>query len=139
MIVAKEIKRRHKIGQPLLVGTISIEKSEKLSRLLKREGVKHQVLNAKHHEREARIIARAGEKGMVTIATNMAGGGGGCFFFYGGPETVRLIEKSLRLRSIDNLWIEHLTSIEGLREGIGLRGYGQRDPLMEYKREAYGM
>jgi preprotein translocase subunit SecA len=73
--VAHEIKTRHEKGQPLLVGTISIEKSEKLSRMLRREGVKHQVLNAKHHEREAKIIARAGEKGMVTIATNMAGRG----------------------------------------------------------------
>ena len=349
--VAKEIKRRNKIGQPMLVGTISIEKSEKLSRILKREGIKHQVLNAKHHEREARIIARAGEKGQVTIATNMAGRGvdiilsegvqdlgglhvlgterhesrridnqlrgrsgrqgdpGSSQFYvsteddlmriFGGdrikslmgtlrvpedqpienrfisrslegaqqkvegfnfdirkhlleyddvlnkqreiiyrrrlrilknnasekryssikeeiidainneidrvvrlnaeltekeewdtkeiiekintilPESYKneienikkyknvdkiieylqeltlkayeerektigseqenLIEKTLILRSIDNLWIEHLTSIEELREGIGLRGYGQRDPLMEYKREAYSM
>ena len=56
-----------------------------------------------------------------------------------GEEVQRLIEKTLILRSIDNLWIEHLTSIEELRQGIGLRGYGQRDPLTEYKREAYNM
>ncbi|MBU2595352.1 SEC-C domain-containing protein [Patescibacteria group bacterium] len=322
LAVAQEIKLRHKKGQPLLVGTISIEKSERLSRILKREGVKHQILNAKHHEREAKIIARAGEKEMVTIATNMAGRGvdiilgngvkelgglhvlgterhesrridnqlrgrtgrqgdpGSTQFYVSmeddlmrifggdrikalmktlrvpedqplenrfisrslegaqekvegfnfdirkhlleyddvlnkqreiiykrrhrilkdkssqkkykslkeeimaaikeeiecggeasailpenykreikktksinklveqvyqerevsiGSEMMRLVEKSLMLRSIDNLWIEHLTSIEELRQGIGLRGYGQRDPLTEYKREAYNM
>lgn len=349
--VAQEIKKRNKLGQPMLVGTISIEKSERLSRILRREGVRHQVLNAKHHEREARIIARAGEKGMVTIATNMAGRGvdiilgpgvkklgglhvlgterhesrridnqlrgrsgrqgdpGSSQFYVSmeddlmrifggdrikslmtslkvpedqpienrfisrslegaqqkvegfnfdirkhlleyddvlnkqreiiyrrrrrvledkasekkysslkdeiqsalndeiervvrlntelsegkhwnikeiienlntilpdsyasriekikeikdvegiikelrdltieayesreksiGEEQEKLIEKSLILQSIDNLWIEHLTSIEELREGVGLRGYGQRDPLTEYKREAYTM
>jgi len=73
--VVEEIKKRHKKGQPILVGTISIEKSEKLSKMLFREGIPHQVLNAKNHEREADIIARAGQKGTVTIATNMAGRG----------------------------------------------------------------
>lgn len=73
--VINEIKERHNQGQPLLVGTISIEKSELLSDMLKREGVPHNVLNAKHHEREAEIIKDAGQKGMVTIATNMAGRG----------------------------------------------------------------
>ncbi|MCD6422357.1 SEC-C domain-containing protein, partial [bacterium] len=73
--VVEEIKRRHRRGQPLLVGTLSIEKSERLSAMLKREGIKHEVLNAKHHEREAKIIAKAGRKGAVTIATNMAGRG----------------------------------------------------------------
>ena len=73
--VVEEIKECHDIGQPVLVGTTSIEKSEHLSRLLKREGIKHEVLNAKHHEKEAEIVAHAGQKGMVTIATNMAGRG----------------------------------------------------------------
>jgi len=73
--VVREIVRRNKKGQPILVGTISVEKSEHLSRILKREGVKHEVLNAKHHEREGKIIAQAGKKGKVTIATNMAGRG----------------------------------------------------------------
>jgi len=73
--VVEDIKERHKVGQPLLVGTISIEKSELLSDMLKREGVKHEVLNAKHHEKEAEIVKNAGQKGMVTIATNMAGRG----------------------------------------------------------------
>ncbi len=73
--IVREIKKLHKKGQPILVGTISIDISEKLSRMLKKEGIPHEVLNAKHHEREAEIIAQAGQKGRVTIATNMAGRG----------------------------------------------------------------
>jgi preprotein translocase subunit SecA len=73
--VVEEIKNLHKNGQPVLVGTISIEKSERLSKMLKKEGIKHQVLNAKNHEREAEIIASAGQNGTVTISTNMAGRG----------------------------------------------------------------
>ncbi len=73
--IAKEIDKRNKIGQPMLVGTISIETSELLSKLLKRRGVKHDVLNAKQHEREAEIVENAGQKYAVTIATNMAGRG----------------------------------------------------------------
>ncbi|BCU83202.1 protein translocase subunit SecA [Polycladomyces abyssicola] len=73
--VVEEIVRRHKKGQPVLVGTVSIEKSEQLSQMLKKRGIPHQVLNAKNHEREAEIIAQAGQKGAVTIATNMAGRG----------------------------------------------------------------
>lgn len=73
--IVNEIIQRHKKGQPVLVGTIAIEKSELLSELLKKRGVKHEVLNAKNHEREAQIIANAGQKGAVTIATNMAGRG----------------------------------------------------------------
>jgi preprotein translocase subunit SecA len=73
--VVEEIKDDHKRGQPVLVGTVSIEKSEMLSKLLKRAGVPHVVLNAKYHEREASIVAQAGRKGAVTIATNMAGRG----------------------------------------------------------------
>ncbi|PIQ92863.1 MAG: preprotein translocase subunit SecA [Parcubacteria group bacterium CG11_big_fil_rev_8_21_14_0_20_39_14] len=73
--IVREIKERNKKGQPVLVGTISIEKNEYLSRLLEREGVPHKVLNAKHHEQEGAIIAQAGKLGAVTIATNMAGRG----------------------------------------------------------------
>jgi len=73
--VVEEIVDCHRRGQPVLVGTVSIEKSERLSRLLEKRGVPHQVLNAKHHEKEAQIIALAGQKGAVTIATNMAGRG----------------------------------------------------------------
>ena len=73
--IIQEIQECHDQGQPVLVGTISIEKSELLSRHLKKKGVKHNVLNAKHHEKEAEIIAQAGQQGAVTIATNMAGRG----------------------------------------------------------------
>lgn len=73
--VAAEIEKAHKEGQPVLVGTTSIEKNEIISQLLRRRGVKHEILNAKNHEREAEIIAKAGEKGAVTVATNMAGRG----------------------------------------------------------------
>src|SRR6202050_1914626 len=72
---AKEIQTRHEKGQPVLVGTISVEKSEKLAAALKKMGVRHEVLNAKNHEREAFIIAQAGRKGAVTVSTNMAGRG----------------------------------------------------------------
>ena len=73
--VIEDIKEKHENGQPVLVGTISIETSEYLSKLLKRQGIKHEVLNAKQHEREADIVAQAGRFGAVTIATNMAGRG----------------------------------------------------------------
>ena len=73
--IADEIERVHKTGQPILVGTITIDKSEELSAVLKSRGIKHQVLNAKHHDKEALIVAQAGKKGAVTIATNMAGRG----------------------------------------------------------------
>ncbi|WP_411682546.1 preprotein translocase subunit SecA [Clostridium thailandense] len=73
--IVEEIVETYKKGQPVLVGTVSIEKSELLSDMLKKKGVSHQVLNAKYHEQEAEIIAHAGEKSMVTIATNMAGRG----------------------------------------------------------------
>ena len=73
--IVEEIKAAHAKGQPILVGTVSIEKSEKLSALLKREGLPHEVLNAKNHEKEAEIIAQAGKFGAITIATNMAGRG----------------------------------------------------------------
>jgi len=292
--VAEEIKKRSESGQPVLVGTISIQKSEKLSAILKRMGVKHQVLNAKHHEREAKIIEQAGRIGAVTVATNMAGRGvdiilggapldkkehekvvnlgglhvlgterhesrridnqlrgrsgrqgdpGSSQFYVSmeddlmrifggermknlmerlrlpddmpiqhslisrsiesaqkkvegynfdirkhlveyddvankhrqaiytkrrdilagreihpeildlmdenerieyekkynslGKETMGQVERMVYLRSIDMMWIEHLNAMELMRQGIGLRGYGQRDPLVEYKGEAY--
>ena len=73
--VINEIKERHKTGQPVLVGTTSIAQSEELSAFLKKQGIDHNVLNAKHHEKEAEIVAQAGQKNQVTIATNMAGRG----------------------------------------------------------------
>ncbi len=73
--VADEVAARHAVGQPCLIGTVSIESSERLSRLLSKRGIRHETLNAKHHEREAQIVAQAGRVGAVTIATNMAGRG----------------------------------------------------------------
>jgi len=90
---AKEIQELHEKGQPVLVGTISIEKSEKLSRILKKMGVKHEVLNAKQHEREALIVAQAGRKGAVTVSTNMAGRGTD-ILLGGNPE--HLAQEALR-------------------------------------------
>ena len=75
LALANRIAEVHATGQPILVGTISIEKSELISEMLKRRGIKHNVLNAKQHEKEAEIVAEAGRLGMVTIATNMAGRG----------------------------------------------------------------
>jgi preprotein translocase subunit SecA len=94
----EEITERHEDGQPILVGTTSIEKSERVSRLLDKRGVKHQVLNAKHHEREAHIIAQAGRKGAVTVATNMAGRGVDIML---GGNVEYLAEESLRARDLD--------------------------------------
>jgi preprotein translocase subunit SecA len=86
-----EIQKLHETQQPVLVGTTSIEKSERLSDLLKKKGVKHSVLNAKQHEREAEIVAQAGRKGMVTIATNMAGRGTD-ILLGGNPEFMAKVE-----------------------------------------------
>jgi len=86
--IIREIKKRHQNGQPVLVGTVSIEKNELLSSYLKKEGVTHQLLNAKNHEQEAMIISQAGEKGVVTIATNMAGRG--VDIVLGGDEVIKL-------------------------------------------------
>ncbi len=83
---AEDIEARYKKGQPVLVGTISIEKSERLSRMLKAKGVPHNVLNAKYHEREAEIVADAGQKKAVTIATNMAGRGTDIILGKGVPD-----------------------------------------------------
>jgi preprotein translocase subunit SecA len=87
--IINEIEKWHKVGRPILVGTTSVEVSELLSRLLKRKGIPHQVLNAKYHEKEAEIIARAGQFGAVTIATNMAGRGTDIKL---GPNVVRAKE-----------------------------------------------
>jgi preprotein translocase subunit SecA len=93
---AKEIKVLHEKGQPVLVGTISVEKSERLSGILKKMGVRHEVLNAKNHEREAHIVAQAGRKGAVTVSTNMAGRGTD-ILLGGNPEV--LLEDRLNARA----------------------------------------
>lgn len=111
--VIEDIKESHKKGQPVLVGTVSIEKSEKLSKLLAKEGIKHEVLNAKFHEKEAAIVAQAGKYGAVTIATNMAGRGtdimlGGNSEFLAKQEMVKLryspeqIEQSTAFNETDD-------------------------------------
>ena len=98
------IKELHKKNQPILVGTVSIEKSERLSQILSQEHIPHKVLNAKHHNKEAEIVAQAGRKGAITIATNMAGRGtdivlGGNPEFLCGPKTKQESEETYKLRS----------------------------------------
>ncbi|MBD5105345.1 MAG: preprotein translocase subunit SecA [Ruminococcaceae bacterium] len=104
--VIEQIKACHEKGQPVLVGTISIEKSELLSKMLKRTGIKHEVLNAKNHEREAEIVAQAGKKGAVTIATNMAGRGTD-IMLGGNPEY--LAKAKMRKMEIDDELINEAT------------------------------
>ncbi len=100
--VVRDIVERHRKGQPVLVGTVSVEKSEELSSMLKRAGVPHEVLNAKHHEREAAIVARAGVKGAVTVATNMAGRGTD-IMLGGNPEFMADFELQRRgISPVDN-------------------------------------
>jgi preprotein translocase subunit SecA len=94
--IVEEVKRRHSFGQPILIGTRSIEKNEYLSKLLQKEGIPHQVLNAKHHEKEGQIIAQAGRVGAVTVATNMAGRGVD-IILGGNPQNKEEYEKILKL------------------------------------------
>ena len=101
--IVNEIMQRHESGQPILVGTSSVDKSEEISRLLKRNGVKHNILNAKNHEREAEIVAQAGRFGAVTISTNMAGRGTD-ILLGGNPEY--LAKKRLREEGADKDDIE---------------------------------
>ena len=105
--IVEEIVKRHKNGQPILVGTITVEKSEELSKLLKQAGVKHQVLNAKFHRREAEIVAQAGRLGAVTIATNMAGRGTD-ILLGGNPEF--LAKQAMAKDGYDDEQIEASTS-----------------------------
>ncbi len=105
--VMADIEESHKKGQPVLVGTISIETSEHLSQLLKRRGIKHNVLNAKYHEKEAEIVAQAGKYGAVTIATNMAGRGTD-IMLGGNPEF--LAKQEMRKQGMDEFYINMATS-----------------------------
>lgn len=107
MAIIKEIKERHKNGQPVLVGTVTVEKSEEISKLLIKEGVRHNVLNAKNHAREADIVAQAGRFGAVTIATNMAGRGTD-ILLGGNPEF--MAKRKLREMGISDELIEIATS-----------------------------
>ena len=107
--VIDEIIRRHETGQPVLVGTVSVEVSELLSRMLELRGVKHNVLNAKHHAREAEIVAQAGRLGAVTIATNMAGRGTD-ILLGGNPDF--MARNALRQENVDEELIEAATSFQ---------------------------
>ena len=105
--IVDEIKKTHTKGQPILVGTVSIEKSEKLSNLLKREGLPHEVLNAKNHEKEAEIIAQAGKFGAITIATNMAGRGTDIML---GGNSEYLAKQEMRKQKYDENLINQATA-----------------------------
>jgi preprotein translocase subunit SecA len=131
--VAKDIGERHRKGQPVLVGTVSVEKSEELSAVLRKNGIAHEVLNAKHHEREAAIIARAGILGAVTVATNMAGRGTD-IMLGGNPEFMADFELQRRgLTPVDtpeeyeSAWPNELAKqktavVTGHEEVVGLGG-----------------
>jgi len=105
--VIEDIKASHEKGQPVLVGTVSIENSEKLSKLLSKEGIPHEVLNAKNHEKEAEIIAQAGKYGAVTIATNMAGRGTDIML---GGNSEYLAKQEMRKQKYENYLIEQATA-----------------------------
>ena len=125
--VVEDIADKHEAGQPVLVGTVSVEKSEYLSQLLRKRGIPHEVLNAKQHDREAVIVAQAGRKGAVTVATNMAGRGTD-IMLGGNPEFIAAAE--LRHRGLSP--VEHPGGVRGRlaggpREGEGLgRGRARR-------------
>ncbi|MBQ7134354.1 MAG: preprotein translocase subunit SecA [Ruminococcus sp.] len=107
LAIIEEIKNAHAKGQPVLVGTISIEKSEVLSKMLKKSGVAHSVLNAKHHEKEAQIVAQAGKLGAVTIATNMAGRGTDIVL---GGNAEYMAKSAMRKDGFEDEMIEEATS-----------------------------
>ncbi len=111
--VINDIKESHEKGQPVLVGTVSIEKSEKLSNLLKKEGIKHEVLNAKFHEKEAQIIAQAGKYGAVTIATNMAGRGTDIML---GGNSEYLAKQEMRKQKYSEEQIEQATAFNETKD-----------------------
>ena len=111
--VINDIKESHEKGQPVLVGTVSIEKSEKLSNLLKKEGIKHEVLNAKFHEKEAQIIAQAGKYGAVTIATNMAGRGTDIML---GGNSEYLAKQEMRKQKYTEEQIEQATAFNETKD-----------------------
>ena len=115
--VVAEIKKRHQEGQPILVGTRSVEKNEYLSKLLDREGIKHEVLNAKNHMREGQIIAQAGKLGAVTVATNMAGRG--VDIMLGGVPPSKIKNQKSKIKNKEDAFIsEEYKKWEGERERV---------------------
>jgi len=120
--VVQEIKKMYEAGQPVLVGTVSIEKNEYLSALLKREGIPHRVLNAKHHEEEGEIIAQAGKRGVVTIATNMAGRGVDIVLGGNPPD----IKESEEIKKLGGLFVLGSQRHEARRIDNQLRGRSGR-------------
>ena len=105
--IVREVKERHELGQPILIGTTTVEKSEELSDLLKKEKIKHVVLNAKNHERESEIVAQAGKVGAVTIATNMAGRGTD-ILLGGNPEF--MAKQQMKQENFEDYYINQSTS-----------------------------
>ncbi len=120
--LVKEVKERNQKGQPILIGTVSIEKNETLSALLKRQGVKYNVLNAKQHEREAEIIAQAGKRGSVTVATNMAGRGVD-IILGGNPQDQKEAEE---IKALGGLYVIGTERHEARRVDNQLRGRSGR-------------
>ena len=133
---AKDIAERHKTGQPVLVGTISVEKSEKLSGILKKMGVRHEVLNAKNHEREAYIVAQAGRLGAVTVSTNMAGRGTD-ILLGGNPEFLSQ-EEALKSKAAESIPAELSSTIADTHYYYFVRGeLHYRVPIERWK-EIFG-
>lgn len=131
--VIDDIKARHQTGQPVLVGTISIEKSEELSKLLKKTGIKHEVLNAKFHDKEAEIVAQAGRLGQVTIATNMAGRGTD-IILGGNPEF--MAKQAMRRKGLSEEEMAQVDSHEDTKDSEILKNRKEYDEYVEqYKKE----
>lgn len=131
--VIEDIKARHTTGQPVLVGTISIEKSEELSKLLKKTGIKHEVLNAKFHDKEAEIVAQAGRLGQVTIATNMAGRGTD-IILGGNPEF--MAKQAMRRKGLSEEEMAQVDSHEDTKDTEVLKNRKEYEDFVEqYKDE----
>ncbi len=128
--VAEDIVERHAKGQPILIGTTSVERSEYLSKLLVRKGIPHEVLNAKHHDREALIIAKAGRKGAVTVATNMAGRGTD-IVLGGNPDIIA--DHELRDRGLDPVTTpeEYEAAWAKVVEELTIQGKAEADEVRE--------
>lgn len=131
--VIDDIKARHATGQPVLVGTITIEKSEELSKLLKKTGIKHEVLNAKFHDKEAEIVAQAGRLGQVTIATNMAGRGTD-IILGGNPEF--MAKQAMRRKGLSEEEMAQVDSHEDTKDSEILKNRKEYDEYVDkYKEE----